>query len=91
MKNEKPIYLKTVESRKEYLGERYFKTSNSSFECIQVCVTTGDLKKGRAHTFGVYVISKLTLMANYVAMGYAIPTTEKEYKKAFNKVIEYLK
>lgn len=84
-------YLVTVETRREWLGHRYFKYSIHSDTCIQVVVTPGVEKKGRGHVFGVYCISRQTLFANYLGMGYALPVTKKEYDKAFDRVVEVLK
>lgn len=84
-------YLVTFEPKREWLGHRYFKYSVHSDTVIQVVITPGVEKKGRGHVFGVYVISLQTLFSNYLGMGYAVPTTKKEYSKAFDKVVQILK
>lgn len=84
-------YLVTFEPKREWLGLRYFKFSIHSDTVVQVVLHPGQEKKGRGHVFGVYVISRQTLFANYLGMGYAIPTTKKEYSKAFDKVVKILK
>lgn len=57
---------------------------------IQVCISTGEAKKGRGNIFGIYKISRMTFMANYLAMSYAIPCGIAEYKKNFNRVLKLL-
>jgi hypothetical protein len=83
-------YYKIDSPRRDYLGKRFFKVDMNAWECIQVCVTTGDTKKGRGHTFGVYLISRLTFFSNYLAMGYAVPCSEKEYTKNLKDVLSML-
>jgi hypothetical protein len=84
-------YMVTVEHRREYLGLRFFKFSIHTDTCIQVVMSPGQERKGRGHVFGVYCISRQTLFSNYLGTGYAIPTTKKEYEKAFDKVVKALK
>jgi len=84
-------YMVTAEHRREWLGHRFFKYSIHSDTVIQVVLNPGQEKKGRGHVFGVYVIARQTLFANYLGMGYAIPTTKREYSKAFDKVVKILK
>ncbi len=84
-------FCKTVSNRRDYLGERYFRYNDASETVVQVCVTQGEQKKGRSNTFGVHVIAKMTLFANYMAMNYTIPCTKAEYEKKFNKVVKMLR
>lgn len=88
--NETTQYFKIRQSRVEYLGERYFKFNNDSEKVVQVCITCGDVKKGKSNTFGVYLISKMTLFSNYMAPQYVEPVSKKEYEKQFKKVVKYL-
>lgn len=83
-------YFKIKEDRHEYLGERYFKIDWNSDKVVQVCLTTGDIKKGKSNTFGVYLISKQTFVANYLAIGYAVPCAKEEYELMRKKVVKYL-
>ena len=84
-------YLVIAENRREWLGYRFFKFSIHTDTCIQVVKSTGMEKKGRGHVFGVYCISRQTLFANYLAMGYAVPATKKQYEAAFDEVVSILK
>ncbi len=84
-------YYKTSENRWDYLGLRYFKFNNISDNTVQVCVTTGDVKKGKSNTFGVYLIAKMTFLTNYYMQPYVEKCSKREYEKAFKKVIELLK
>jgi len=84
-------YFKIIDSRTEWLGIRYFKYSPHSDKVVQVCVTTGEVKKGKSNTFGVYLIASLTFLCNYLAVGYCQPCTKKQYEKAFETVVTYLK
>jgi len=83
-------YFKITSERRDYLGERYFKADMSAWDVIQVVKTVGETKKGRGHTFGVYLISRLTFFSNYLAMNYAVPCSEKEYTKHLKEVIALL-
>lgn len=83
-------YFKVREQRHEYLGERYFKLNMYDEKVVQVCLTVGDIKKGKSNTFGVYLISKLTLVSNYMAQNYIEPCSKKEYEKQFKKVVGML-
>lgn len=76
--------------RQEYLGERYFAFSQDSDSVIQVCVSNGNTKKGKANCSGVYLISRLTLLSNYLVIGYLETITAKEYKKQFDKMVKEL-
>lgn len=84
-------YYKVRKERNAYLGVRYFKFNYNEDKCVQVCLFTGDVKKGKSNTFGVYLISKLTLFSNYLATNYIEACTKKQYDDAFNKVVKMLK
>lgn len=86
----KDEYYKVNPERKEYLGERFFKHNNVVEKVVQVCLYPGDEKKGKSNTFGIYLIHKMTLYSNYLAPGYLIPCTKREYEKQFKKVIKML-
>ena len=88
MKNE---YYKIVKIRKEYLGVRYFSYNRQQEKVVQVCYATGDVKKGKSNSLGVYLIHKVTFVTNYLSMGYVEKCTKAEYEKMFTKVIETLK
>lgn len=83
-------YYKVNPNRSEYLGERYFKFSHEVEKVVQICLTCGDVKKGKSNTFGIYLIHKMTLYSNYLATGYLLPCTKREYEKQFKKVLVML-
>lgn len=84
-------YFKINPTNRICHGDRYFKVDHRSYESIQVCLSAGEVKKGRGHTFGIYLISRLTVLSNYIAIGYAVPCKKSEYERAFKKVLKYLK
>ena len=84
-------HYKVKPERQEYLGERYFKFDFNEEKAIQVCKSTGDVKKGKSNSFGIYLISRLTFLTNYFAMGYLIPCTKDEYEQQFEYVMKILK
>ena len=84
-------YFKTKKERYDYLGNRYFRVDFNSDTTLQICLSSGDVKKGKANNFGVYLISKLTLFTNYLAQNYCEPCTKKEFEKKFNLVVKMLK
>jgi len=84
---EKDKFFKIKSERIEYLGERYFRFNSNSEKTIQVCLATGDVKKGKSNTFGIYLISKMTFFSNYYAQSYIQEITKKEYEKNFKKVM----
>lgn len=86
------LYYRIADARNEYLGVRYFKVVQERMDSvIQVVVNPGQERKGRGHTFGVYLISRITFFSNYLSMNYAVPCTKKEYDKSFEAVLKYLK
>ena len=84
-------YFKVKKERIEYLGERYFKFNYNTEKVIQVCLTVGDVKKGKSNTYGVYLIHRMTFFSNYLATSYIEPCTKNEYEKQFNKVFNMLR
>lgn len=84
------LYFRTADQYKQYKGVRFFRMNPLDFDIVQVVLHAGEEKKGRGHSLGVMTLSKLTLYSNYLAMGYAIPCTEKQFTDAFNKVIELM-
>lgn len=83
-------YLKVKADRIEFLGERYFQFNWESEKVVQVCFSIGDIKRGKSHTFGIYLITKMSFVSNYFAMNYVEPCTKAEYKKQFDKVLQML-
>ena len=87
----KTTYFKIKKEKQEYHGVRYFKHIDYCDKVVQVCIFNGDVKKGKSNTFGVYLIARLTFLTNYLAMGYAVICTKREYDKNFDKAFKMLK
>ncbi len=76
-------------------GERYFKMDNEinfpdKEKVIQVCLSPGTAKKGRANCIGVYVIRRLTLLSNYAFSAQLTKCTKGDYDKALKKVLNII-
>lgn len=84
-------YFEINKDRREWLGVRFFKWLPASSEVIQICVAPGDPRRGKSNNFGIYTISQMTFFSNYMAMGYAVPCSERVYQKAFETVLNALK
>lgn len=84
-------YVVTIESRREYLGTRYFAFSLHSDSVIQVVIAPGEGRRGRNNTIGVHCIATMSFMSNYHGMGYTRAVTKREYLKAFDKVITIMR
>lgn len=84
------LYYKIKEDRIEYLGNRMFRWDQRPNDVTQIYMGGGEPKKGRNASVGIYMISAPTFFSNYLAMGYAIPCTKREYIKAFKQIIKVL-
>ncbi len=84
-------YFKTKPERYEYLGNRYFRVCYDHDSVLQVCLSSGDVKKGKANNFGTYLIAKMTFFSNYLAQSYVEPCTQRQFEKQFNLMIKMLK
>ena len=84
-------YFKIRKERQDWLGVRYFKFRWDEEKVVQVCLFTGEVKKGKSNTFGVYLINRLTMLSNYYSPNYIEPCSKKEYEKMFNQVVKCLK
>jgi len=80
-------YFKVIDSRQDYLGERYFRFNIHSEKIVQICKGVGEIKKGKSNTFGIYLVHRMTFMANYLSMGYLEPITKARYNKEFKQTI----
>ena len=81
-------YYTTV-TRESYIGKRYFKVDWKNDEVVQVVLNGGDYKKGKGNQVGIYVVSRVTFIGNYLGR-FVEPCTKAEYIKGFKKVVEYL-
>jgi hypothetical protein len=76
-------------------GLRFFKLQGSlefpeSEKCIQVCVSSGEVKKGRMACIGIYITRKTTMQNNYQFMSAMQECTKKEFEAAKKKVLKLL-
>lgn len=76
-------------------GLRYFKMNDTidfpnNEVVIQVCVSPGTAKKGRANCIGVYVIRRLTLLANYAFSAQLKECSKREYNLALKKILKQI-
>lgn len=86
------VYFKIRKEKIEMFGERYFRMNYSNDTVVQVSLSIGkDMKRGRSNNIGVYTVSKMTLLSNYLAMNYAVPCNEKDFEINFEKVINFLR
>jgi len=79
----------------DHKGERYFKMNETidfpnDEVVIQVCVSPGKAKVGRANCIGVYIIKRLTLLSNYAFSNDLQKCSEKEYDAALKKVLKLI-
>lgn len=87
-------YFKTNKSDSPRFGIRYFRVdfTDESVKALQICETVGaEVKKGKANNVGIYTISRMTLMCNYMAMCYVQPCTKQEFDSAFKRMVQRLK
>lgn len=76
-------------------GLRYFKLDGSkefpeSEKCIQVCVSSGEVKKGRMACIGIYITRKTTMNNNYAFLSQMKECTKREFNAAKNKILNLL-
>lgn len=83
-------YFKIIKERQDYLGVRFFRVQYGAEYVTQICVDCGDVKKGKANTFGVYLITSNTFFSNYAGR-YVEPCSKKEYDNQFIKMVSILK
>lgn len=84
-------YYKVVAGKTDWLGIRFFRFNPNCDHTVQAVLFEGDVKKGRSNSFGVYLISRVTFLTNYMAMGYVQPCLKAEYNRSFDKIIGFLK
>ena len=85
------LYYKVIKSRTEHKGVRLFRTTGMFDEVTEVCMSTGEAKRGHGNYVGVFTISRQSFLSNYLAMGYLQPCTKSVYEKAFNLIFNYLR
>lgn len=84
----KTVYYKVVKDRAHYIGIKYFAVATDSDTVIQVCNCAGvELRRGRTNAVGLYTLTKLSFLSNYLAMGYVEIIPKKEFISEMNKII----
>ncbi|HET6991017.1 MAG TPA: hypothetical protein VFJ43_06820 [Bacteroidia bacterium] len=78
-------YYKIASNRRDYKGERYFRFNQLSDKVIQVCVYSGDEKKGKSNTPGIYLIDRMTFLSNYLSYGMLFHAAKRNIKKRLIK------
>ena len=84
-------YYRIIKRQREYRGIRFFKFTLSSQSVIQVCVSEGEIKKGKGHSMGIVLIHSMTFLSNYLAPGAVELCRRDEYERAFVKTVKLLK
>lgn len=78
----------------EYKGERYFAIvylDDYPVYALQVCLTAGECKRGRAHNFGIMRMSYVSVLSNYAFSDDFKPSTKLKWDKALKKVYHMVK
>lgn len=86
------LYFRIIKERQDYLGERYFKANFEDDYVVQVMAKKGNTGgKGQKQNIGVYLISKITFVGNYMAVNSITATTKTVYEKMFDEVSKMIK
>lgn len=83
-------YYRITKRHRDYKGDRFFRVSRKSDNCINVLSKAGDPGRGRNNCPGIYVIGWLTFLSNYLAPGYVEQCSKVEYEEHFKKVVNLL-
>lgn len=83
-------YYRVKQKRTAYRGSRFFRYDPDQDHVLQICVYPGKVKKGRAHTWGVYLISRTSFLTNYKGMDYLEKIPKSEFKKQFKALIKLM-
>lgn len=83
-------YYRVKQKRTAYRGSRFFRVNPDEDHVLQICIYPGKVKKGRAHTYGIYLISRLTFLANYKAMDYVEKIPKSEFRKQFKYIVDLM-
>lgn len=83
-------YYRMTKKHREYKGDRFFKVSRKSDQCINVLAKIGEPRRGRNSCPGIYVIGWLTFLSNYLAPGYVEQCSELEYETNFKNTVKLL-
>lgn len=81
----------TIQKKYQYFkGDRYFKVDRQSPYCVQVCLSAGDMKKGRGSTYGIYIVSRITFIGNFLSCRYVVECKKEVYDQAFAEALKNL-
>lgn len=83
-------YFKVKKDRQHYLGIRYFRVDFNAHSVLQLCIFSGDMKKGKANNFGMYLISKTTFYTNYAACQYVESCKRSEFEEQQKMIVKIL-
>lgn len=74
-------------------GERYFKVDFTKKIVVNVCVHSGEIKKGRPYVYGAYIIAYNSFIGNYFwdKGRYVDEITNALFEEKFNEVTNRLK
>jgi hypothetical protein len=84
-------YYKVKKKYRDYKGRRLFKFNPVKEKVLQICISFGERKTGRANLVGIYTISRVTFLSNYRAIEYTEKCTKREFDNAFKRILEKLK
>lgn len=88
-------YYKIKEEKQFHKGDRYFKVKMHATHVTQVCIHSGEVKKGRNNNPGITLVTMQTFLSNYYTVAPQIQYTERcsasEFKKAFEQTVNRLK
>lgn len=76
-------------------GLRFFRLDGSlnfpdSEKCVQVTVSSGDVKKGRMACIGISVMRKTSMHGNYAFLSQMKECAKREFEAAKKKVIKLI-
>lgn len=59
-------------------------------KCIQVTLSSGEVKKGRMACIGIQITRKASMNGNYAFLGEMKECTKREYEAAKNKILKQI-
>jgi hypothetical protein len=84
-------YYIIIPEKREQLGIRLFAYNPNSDHVVQVCMSSGNKKKGRTSCIGIYEVHRATFLNNYFNYKQVQECSKKEYEKAMTTVYQALK
>lgn len=83
-------YFKIKKENQHYKGVRYFRVNFDHENATQVCLSSGEPRRGMGQPIGLYLIAKTTFFQNYFQF-YTEPATKAQYDKAIKQIMLILK